>query len=198
MIVFDVLCFYRADGDMMFKKIALLLLTVTLISCGSEAPVVPQVTGVNDPGEAVADQALLLASKGDHSKAAALFLQAAEQGNRPAQYFIGLYYARGEGLPQDFSKSFEWLHKASMGGHPKAIYHLGEMYVHGDGVEVDHVQAMAWFWVATTLGERYAEKRLRAVAPRLSAEEIGEAKLLSKELYKKVPHDLEIERIQLH
>ena len=188
----------------MLKKIALMFVCVGLISCGSDAPSSstnnspPPVTGVSDPAEAVADQALQLASAGDHTKAAELFLQAAEQGNRPAQYFIGLYYARGEGVTQDFGKSFKWLEKASMGGHPKAMYHLGEMYVHGDGVEVDHVKAMAWFWVATTLGERYAEKRLRAVSPRLTAEEMGDAKMLSKELYSKMPLDMKIDRIQLH
>ncbi|ATX80095.1 Sel1 repeat-containing protein [Mariprofundus aestuarium] len=186
----------------MLKKIALMFVCVGLISCGSDAPSSNSplpVTGISDPAEIVADKALQLASTGDHSKAAELFLQAAEQGNRPAQYFIGLYYARGEGgVAQDFGKSFEWLEKASMGGHPKAMYHLGEMYVHGDGVAVDHVKAMAWFWVATTLGERYAEKRLRAVSPRLTTDEIGDAKLLSQELYSKIPHDMKIERIQLH
>jgi len=182
----------------MINKVVLLLLPLALISCVPDAPVAPPVTGVNDPGEAIADQALQLSVKGEHAAAVELFLQAAEQGNRPAQYFIGLYYARGEIVAQDFKKAFFWLEKASMGGHPKAMYHLGEMYVHGDGMAVDHVKAMGWFWVATTLGERYAEKRLRAVAPRLSTEEIAEAKVLSQQLYSKMPVDLKIERIQLH
>lgn len=182
----------------MFKKIALMLICLALISCGSDAPVAPQVTGVNDPGEAIADQGLLLASKGEHAAAAALFQQAADQGNRPAQYFLGLYYARGEGVTQDFDKAFKWLEKASLGGHPKAMYHLGEMYVHGDGTPVDHVTAMAWFWTATTLGERFAETRLKTVAPRLTAVEIGDAKVLSQALMKKVPKDLKLKRVSLH
>ena len=182
----------------MLKKIALMLTCLALISCGSDAPVAPLVTGVNDPGEAVADQGLVLASKGEHAAAVALFKQAAEQGNRPAQYFLGLYYARGEGVTKDLDKAFEWLEKASMAGHPKAMYHLGEMYVHGDGTPVDHVKAMAWFWTATTLGERYAETRLKTVAPRLTPVEIGDAKVLSKELLKKVPQDLKLKRMSLH
>ncbi|WP_176962421.1 tetratricopeptide repeat protein [Mariprofundus sp. NF] len=185
----------------MFKKIALMLVCFALISCGSDAPVVPvapQVTGVNDPGEAIADQGLVLASQGEHGAAAALFQQAAEQGNRPAQYLLGLYYARGEGVTQDFDKAFQLLEKASLGGHPKAMYHLGEMYVHGDGTPVDHVKAMAWFWTATTLGERFAETRLKTVAPRLTAVEIGDAKVLSKELMQKVPQDLKLKRVSLH
>ena len=185
-------------GDVMLKKIALMMMCVALISCGSDAPVVPPVTGVPDPGEAVADQALQLSVKGEHVAAIALFQQAAEQGNRPAQYYLGLYYARGESVDQDFGKAFHWLERASLGGHPKAMYHLGEMYVHGDGVAVDHVKAMAWFWTATTLGERYAEKRLRAVAPRLDQNEIADAKVLSKELYSNMPLDMKIERVQLH
>ncbi len=183
------------------KKIVFLFCIVALISCGSDTPpsnTAPPVTGVSDPGEAVADQALLLATQGNHQEAARLFMQAAEQGNRPAQYFIGLMYARGDGVEQSFEDAFKWLHKASMGGYPKAVYHLGEMYVKGDGIAIDNVKAMAWFWVGTTLGDRYAEKRLRAIATRLSPEELAEAKLLSKEINLKVPHDLKIKRIQLH
>ena len=185
----------------MIKKVALLLLCFALISCGSDAPTQkapPPVTGVSDPGESIADQALLLASQGDSVKAAGLFLQAAEQGNRPSQYFLGLMYARGDGVEKDLNKAFAWLEKASMGGHPKAVYHLAEMYVHGEGTNEDHVKAMAWFWVGTTLGDRFSEKRLRAVAPRLTPEEIGDAKVLSKELMSKIPHDLKVERVSLH
>lgn len=182
----------------MLKKIAILFVCMALISCGSDAPVGPPVTGVNDPGEAIADQGLLLASRGEHSAAVALFQQAVEQDNRPAMYLLGLYYARGEGVAQDFNKAFELLEKASLGGHPKAMYHLGEMYVHGDGTPVDHVKAMAWFWTATTLGERFAETRLKTVAPRLTPVEIGDAKVLSKELMQKVPKDLKLKRVSLH
>lgn len=185
------------------KRALFLFCVIALISCSDDATppskvVAPPVTGVSDPGEAIADQALLLASEGSHQKAAELFMQAAQQGNRPAQYFIGLMYARGDGVQQNFEEAFRWLHKAAWGGHPKAVYHLGEMYVQGDGVEIDHVKAMAWFWVGTTLGDRYSEKRLRATAPRLSHEEMSEAKLLSKEINRKIPHDLKIERMRLH
>ncbi|ATX81573.1 Sel1 repeat-containing protein [Mariprofundus ferrinatatus] len=185
----------------MLNKVAILLVCIGLISCGSETttnPAAPLVTGVSDPAESIADQALLLASKGENTKAAELFLEAAEQGNRPAQYFLGLIYARGDGVEKDMNKAFMWLEKASMGGHPKAVYHLAEMYVHGEGTSIDHVKAMAWFWVGTTLGDRYAEKRLRAVAPRLTPEEMGDAKVLSKELMSKIPQDLKVKRVSLH
>lgn len=186
----------------MLKKIAVAFVCLSLLAaCGSEQPSVPAtipVTAGNDPAKEIADKALALSYAKQFDQAAALFKQAAEQGNRPAMYFLGLLYARGDGVSQDINQAFKWLHQAAMGGHPKAVYHLGEMYVKGEGTETDHVKAMAWFWVGTTLGDRYSEKRLRAVAPRLNATEIGDAKVLSKELVKSIPHDLKVERKSLH
>ncbi len=185
----------------MLRRVVIILVAMTLLACGSEqtsAPVTPPTTSVNDPGREIADQALALSLANKFDEAAPLFRQAAEQGNRPAQYFLGLLYARGDGVAQSYDEAFKWLHKAGMGGHPKAAYHLGEMHVKGEGVAVDHVTALAWFWVGTTLGDRYSETRLRTVAPRLTPEEMGRAKTLSTKLYAEIPHDLKIDRQSLH
>jgi len=186
----------------MLKRVAFALIAMMiLVACGSEqstAPVAPPTTGVNDPARDIADQALAFSYAKAFDKAAPLFEQAAEAGNRPAQYYLGLLYARGDGVDQSFDEAFKWLQKAAMGGHPKAAYHLGEMHVKGEGVAVDHVTALAWFWVGTTLGDRYSEKRLRAVAPRLTPDEMGRSKTLSTELYAKIPHDLKVKRKSLH
>ncbi|GAV19392.1 localization factor PodJL [Mariprofundus micogutta] len=185
----------------MFKRVALVLITFTLLACSSEqpaAPAVPPTTHVNDPAKDIADQAMALAFAKEFDKAAPLFREAAEQGNRPAQYYLGLLYGRGDGVEQSYDEAFKWLYKAGMGGHPKAAYHLGEMHVKGEGVEVSHIKALAWFWVGTTLGDRYSETRLRAVAPRLTPDEMGKAKAMSSELMASIPHDMKVKRKSLH
>jgi TPR repeat protein len=145
-----------------------------------------------EPAKEVYEQALRLAKEGKTVNAAGLFKEAAERGNRRAQYQLGLLYARGDGVTQDFKKAKMWLHKAAMQGHPKAQYFLGEMYARGDGVDEDFVEATVWFWLATSLGDPYAKKRLRAISIRISQQEMVEAKVKANTLWKQIPHDMKI------
>jgi uncharacterized protein len=125
--------------------------------------------------------------------------RAAESGERMAQYELGLIYARGADiLPQDYAKAHDLLYKASMKGVPQAQYHLGEMYVWGDGVEVNYEKATVWFWLATSLGDRYSQKRLRAINTRISSQALADAKVEVDKLWKIIPHDLKIEKKSLH
>jgi TPR repeat protein len=41
------------------------------------------------------------------------YRKAAEQGNGPAQYYLGLMYAQGRGVPQDFVQAHMWLNLAA-------------------------------------------------------------------------------------
>ncbi|OIO67540.1 MAG: hypothetical protein AUJ57_11205 [Zetaproteobacteria bacterium CG1_02_53_45] len=187
----------------MLKIMVALLISVSLFGCGTEqnesqSPEQIPKTIADDLGRDIADAALALSIGNNHAEAFKLFQQAAELGNRPAYYYLGLYYGRGDVVEKDFDQAFKWLHKAAMGGYPKAAYHVAEMYVRGEGVAEDHVKALAWYWVGASLGDRYSEKRLRAVVPRLDPVQMGHAKTMSKELYAAIPHDLKEGRMSLH
>lgn len=120
---------------------------------------------------------------------------ASQSGDRFAQYKLGLLYARGGiGSNPDFKKAHELLLKSAMQGVPKAQYHLGEMYVRGDGVEENFEEATVWFWLATSLGDVYSQKRLRALNTRISNEELANAKARVDRLWKKIPHDLNADK----
>jgi len=124
---------------------------------------------------------------------------AVKNNDRLAQYELGLLYARGADLlPQDYAKARDLLFKSSMQGVPQAQYHLGEMYVWGDGIEIDYTEATVWFWLATTLGDRYAQRRLRAINTRISSQELADAKVKVDKLWKEIPHDLKIEKTSIH
>ena len=175
-------------------------------SSGPEQPAATATSGqtvkseaaVHEPAQHLYEQAVAYARHDDYARAADLFRQAAEQGNRHAQYQLGLLYARGTGVKQDFREARNWLYKAAMAGHPKAQYHLGEMYARGDGVPEDHAEALVWFWLGTTMGDRYAETRLRAMAPRVKPEEMAAAKQRSEALWKQMPHDMKVNRFSMH
>ena len=46
--------------------------------------------------------------KGNYVEAAFLFRKAAEQGDGDAQFNLGLMYAKGKGVPQDYVEAYKW------------------------------------------------------------------------------------------
>jgi len=70
---------------------------------------------------------------------------AAEQGDVPAQFTLGLMYARGEGGPKDYAEAVKWYRKAAERGHASAQFYLGHAFHMGWGVSEDDVEAVKWF-----------------------------------------------------
>jgi TPR repeat protein len=91
------------------------------------------------------------------------YRQAAEQGDVQAQYNLGLAYANGNGLPQDYIEATKWLLMAAEQGHTMAQYGLGVMYRDGQGVEQDYTKAAAWFLKAARQQDAMAQNNLAAM-----------------------------------
>ena len=49
----------------------------------------------------------------------------ADQGDATAQYDLGLMYAKGQGVPQDYAEAVKWFRKAADQGDASAQYNLG-------------------------------------------------------------------------
>ncbi|MGN6876123.1 tetratricopeptide repeat protein, partial [Neisseria sp. P0021.S007] len=64
-------------------------------------------------------------------------LWVAEQGYVPAQYILGVMYADGEGVRQDYAEALKWYRKAAEQGDARAQSDLGLMYANGQGVRQD-------------------------------------------------------------
>jgi hypothetical protein len=71
-------------------------------------------------------------------------LQAAEQGYVPAQAAVGLLYAVGKGVQQDYAEAGRWWVKAAEGGHVRAADHAANLYRNGEGVPRDRNQSEKW------------------------------------------------------
>jgi TPR repeat protein len=69
----------------------------------------------------------------------------AEQNVPEAQFYLGVMYAKGRGLPQDYQKAVHWYQRAAEQGFPKAMSNLGLMYSKGKGVPKDYAQAIHWY-----------------------------------------------------
>lgn len=57
-------------------------------------------------------------------EAIAWYRQVAAQGNKHAQFLIGLAHLAGQGVPRDYHEAAEWFQKAADQGHPKAQQYL--------------------------------------------------------------------------
>ena len=70
---------------------------------------------------------------------------AGEQGFVQAQFNLGLMYAKGQGVLQDYKESIKWFRKAAEQGHALAQNNLGLMYDKGQGVLQEYKQAVKWY-----------------------------------------------------
>jgi len=75
----------------------------------------------------------------------------AQEGVAEAQVTLGMLYANGYKVEQDFSKARSWWDKAAAQGNSDALYYTGLTYAKGSGVEKNMLRAKEWW-------EKAAEK----------------------------------------
>ena len=76
----------------------------------------------------------------------------AEQGNMGAQFLLGVAYAKGLGVRQDYAEAAKWFRKSANPGWAGGQYALGNLYYEGQGVSQDYEEAYRWW--AKRLGPR--------------------------------------------
>lgn len=98
--------------------------------------------------------------KGDYATALRLLRPVADQGDASAQYFLGLMYQRGNGVPQDYTAAVKWYRKAADQGYALAQNNLGFLYVNGTGVPQNYAEALKWYRPAADQGLALAQYNL--------------------------------------
>jgi uncharacterized protein len=78
--------------------------------------------------------------------------KAAEKGDAEAQNNLGVAYATGDGVTQNFDEAVKWFRKAAERGNANAQANLGVAYDKGDGVPLDRSEAAKWFRKAAEQG----------------------------------------------
>jgi S1-C subfamily serine protease len=84
----------------------------------------------------------------------------AEQGDAVAQFNLGLMYANGDGVPQDYKEVVKWYRLAADQGLAYAQFNLGLMYANGDGVPQDYKEVVKWWRLAAEQGHVKAQFNL--------------------------------------
>ena len=101
--------------------------------------------------------------KGGYATALREWTPLAEQGYARAQYFLGLMYDNGEGVPQDKKTAVKWYTLAAEQGNAEAQSLLGIYYTKGSeviGVLEDDKTAVKWFTLAAEQGHAGAQYML--------------------------------------
>ena len=109
------------------------------------------------------------------------YRKGADQGFADAQYNLGIMYANGRGIPQDYVQAHKWLNLAADQGYATAQFNLGFMYAQGRGVPQDYVQAHMWLNLAAVNGDADAINNLDFVAAKMTPAQIAEAQKMAAE-----------------
>ena len=102
--------------------------------------------------------------RGDYPTALREIRPLAEHGHFQAQFFLGVMYSTGNGVPRNYAEAVKWFRKsAENSGYGPAQAALGAMYFEGKGVPQDYVEAVKWYRKAAEDGYAPAQSALGAM-----------------------------------
>lgn len=92
----------------------------------------------------------------------------AQQGDATEQFAMGVHYATGDGVPQDYTEAVRWFLLAAQQGHVEAQGTLGAYYWAGRGGPQDLTRAYFWSLLAQAGGDQASKYRVPILASRLT------------------------------
>lgn len=87
-------------------------------------------------------------------------ITSAGKGNNEAEMNVGICYAAGKGVKQDYTLAYTWWKKAAEQGHTKTMVNLATCYEMGVGVNRDLSEAYHWYLEASKHGDQFAAQKL--------------------------------------
>lgn len=132
------------------------------------------------------DDAVQAYGTGDYATALAEFRLLADQGKPEAQYFVGLFYHNGFGVPRDQTESAKWFLKAARQGDQRSQYYMGIMAEKGQGVAKDPVAAHMWLSLSAANPQSshrdslYTKEAIEKLEKKMTPEQIVTAKETAK------------------
>ena len=131
------------------------------------------------PALAEIEEARDLMEAGRFAEAREALWPAARSGNADAEELIGVMYALGLGVEQDYERAFEWYLRSSMKGHPGAQSGVGWYYEVGLGLPApDLVRAYMWYTLSAIGGDPDAAISMEEVVKKMTQDEIDRAHVL--------------------
>lgn len=91
-------------------------------------------------------------NNGNYTYAFDEFRALALSGDAAAQYRLGVMYAKGQGVPQDYKQAASWYLQAAAKDDTRAQFAIAELYSQGQGVPQDDKVATKWYLEAADHG----------------------------------------------
>jgi len=126
-------------------------------------------------------------NRGDFARALRELRPLAEQGDAQAQFYVGMLYENGDGVPTDYVKAREWYEKSAFQGHANSQFYLGLMSAFGRGGPLDLAQAYMWYSLAAGNGHARAALHRNDLAREMKPTQIADAQKRLKEWKHKTP-----------
>jgi TPR repeat protein len=98
--------------------------------------------------------------RGNHMMAFHEFWTLAQEGHPGAEFNLGVLYAKGLAVPQDFRQAARWYRLAAEHGHSLAQCNLGALYEVGKGVGQNDGEAIRWYRSAAEQGNPGGQNNL--------------------------------------
>jgi putative methionine-R-sulfoxide reductase with GAF domain len=90
------------------------------------------------------------------------------QGSAAAQYALGLRYASGDGVSQDYHQALDWFLKSADGGNVRAAAKIASCFWAGRGTPQDYTKAYFWGLLAQAAGDETGRVIVINSSPHLS------------------------------
>lgn len=126
------------------------------MSCAAATAATPVAT----PAEETLRRGVDLYEKEKYTEALDLWIPLAAQGVPQAQYYLGVAYFNGTGMPKDAVRGAAWFTRAANKGSTVAEVALGVIYATGTGVATDKSRAVAWYRQAADRGDAAGQYHL--------------------------------------
>ena len=111
-------------------------------------------------------------------------LAGALNGNADAQYNLGIMYASGLGVIQDYNEAVKWFRLSADQGYARAQVILGLIYANGQGVTQDYVRAHMWFNIGASSGDKNAVSNRDKVSKMMTPTQIEKAQEMAQRCMK--------------
>ncbi|MCC5850173.1 MAG: sel1 repeat family protein [Verrucomicrobia bacterium] len=119
----------------------------------------------------------------DDEQARLFFEKSAERDFPLSHWYLGEIHRLGRGVEIDPEKAFQHYWQAAMLGHGPGFRSAGWSYWTGEGVEPNPVKAYALTLIAVAYFGDGVHTQLAKMHPQITPEQIGEAEILSTQLY---------------
>jgi TPR repeat protein len=125
------------------------------------------------------DSGVTAYASGDFDAAVREFSLLAATGDKEGQYYLGLLYEEGQGVPKKFDEAVSCYTKAAKQGYVDAFFALGEIYISRSAPQKNRVLAYHWLEMAAKYGHPRGNDEFERNKKLMTAEQIDEAIKLS-------------------